>query len=504
MATLVVGGAYRASMWAPCAHNEETAVRHRVIKDTEPEVKELMTGAAERQLQVTANDLFRASRRVAAISIDSVPLAYSGAKRTRAVNAVRKYKLCGVTKQDVKLKCFCKREPHDMGAKANPIPRAIQYPKDVYWVALARYLRPVEHVLYRKPIKRPGQADLECPLVKGMNMSERGVLIARLMKRYGWCANIDASRFDAHVTKGQKCAERRVYNLVLKLAPDERRELNRLLKEQHSWRGKTFTGTRYRTDGQRASGVFNTGLGNSIITLLILAQTLKGLDVQFVIDGDDALVFAHPEEGQAALDLIKRGFASVGHKIKIERVATRIEEITFCQTQPVEVDGHFRMVRDYVRVFSRQLASVKLVQQGRQRERLLATIGLGEAIAHANVPIMRAWARCVLRAAHGAPAFGVDWLMKSHYQLWVLLRRNWHDVMVDETGDCVADRTRISFAAAFGVSPAEQVRLEEWLNSLDLRTTGDCGVHQEFDKQLRRAVIVTSSLYHPGRYNAEK
>ena len=113
--------------------------------------------------------------------------------------AVESLKVSPIEEKDSYLNAFVKCEKINRTAKLDPAPRIIQPRKPRFNVCLGRYIKPIEHAIYRAIDKVFGSPTV----VKGMNATERGLLLARKWARFSdpVAIGIDAKRFDQHVSE---------------------------------------------------------------------------------------------------------------------------------------------------------------------------------------------------------------------------------------------------------------------------------------------------------------
>jgi len=238
---------------------------------------------------------------------------------------------------DMKVKMFVKVEKSD-NDQFDKAPRAIQYRNTRYTAELARYLMPIDKIVFRR--------SPTSPFVKGLNSFERAKRM-RALDRWSDTVylSIDHSKFDAHVSAHWLRAEHQFY---LTLCPDP--ALAKLLAAQLVNQARTQNGIVYTSDGGRMSGEFNTSLGNNLINYAIIMTICEPLgtilvDFDFVQDGDD-FVIACRESSIAKLGSIPDRCLKLGMTTKVSNPVRHLEQVEFCQSQCLAVGdvGH-RMVR---------------------------------------------------------------------------------------------------------------------------------------------------------------
>nr|WPR18412.1 MAG: RNA-dependent RNA polymerase [Owegonang virus 8] len=260
---------------------------------------------------------------------------------------------------------------------------------------------------------------------------------------------LDASRFDQHVSRSALEWEHSVYNSVF-ASP----ELRRLLRWQLSNRGIGRTeGYRvdYSVEGCRMSGDINTGMGNCLLmSSMVLAYCEhKGINARLANNGDDCVVFC--ERG----DLPRFGgltdwFLDFGFTLTREAPCYHLEEVEFCQFQPVRLSTGWRMVRNPFKAMSKDCVS--LVGWDKESEvRAWATaVGTCGIALTSGVPVWEAWYRRLVRLGDVVTPGLEERVRDCGAYHW---SRGCTAAVVD-------DECRYSFYRAFGITPDQQVALE--------------------------------------------
>lgn len=455
-----IPGAWQCHMHRNCACNEAIALANRVCQRT-PECHPAIYRAGREMARRVATWLGR----VPADHEGSWIQAYSGRKRTIYENARVEYQLNGLGKRGAILQSFVKLEKISDPSRD---PRVIQARSPVFNYALGNYLKPMEHKLYRvsgtRNLRRflpPGRLIAKC-----LDLHSRAEWVRRKMGRFAnpVVYSIDCSRFDAHVNRHQLALEHLVYK-----SANPSSELASLLDKQYCNIGYTKRGVRYVCPAGRMSGDMNTALGNCLIMLIMCATAARmcGLTPQqfdLFIDGDDTLLFTDRSLESVLPEFVKiiEGF---GHEVKLENRATEFERVVHCQAQPVITTSGPVMVQCPQRVVSRYLTSARNWNCGpARRSQYLNQLGTCALATFCGVPVLQEFARCLLRAGTPGP------LRMTSGRIWQAARelncnRAW-SMDIDE-------HARQSFAAAFGISPSEQLMWEQYFARLDLAVGGN-------------------------------
>jgi hypothetical protein len=292
--------------------------------------------------------------------------------------------------------------------------------------------------------------------MKGLSPRERANQLVRKFNSLEQCVvfEADARAFEAHVGTAQLKGEHAIYAAAF---PGDR-ELARLLREQLSLRGTTASGVRFSREGARASGDFNTGMGNSLIMLAVVVAALRSYNIPFdvAVDGDNALVFLRGRDAPRVLG----NFASVvlqnsGHEVELERPVDYIEGMRFGNSHPVKVlpfDDGWSMVRDWKRVVSGATASHRWLREPKFAREYLTGVAMCELSLARGVPLLQAWALELLRAMGGSRD------VRTHPHVEYLQVGAWF--AREASAREVSAEARVSFERAFGLPPDTQQQLE--------------------------------------------
>lgn len=383
--------------------------------------------------------------------------------------------------------------------KINPDPRVLQPYDYRYMLELMRYIKPIEHWILSCEFNQKGFPRGRA-FAKGLSLDARGELIAKKWSAFSdpVAFSIDMSRFDQHVSEEMLLKEFAVYLAIIKDP-----KFKHLLNLQIVTRGFSQYGISYKSHGTRASGLPNTGLGNCVQSLLMTVVVMEQLQIEnwdLLNDGDDSLVFVERKDLDILREGIKTEFAHFGHECKIDNVAYSMENIFFCQTHPVKIGKSYRMIRDPAKVLSTSLAGGKFYNDALARGRLIRSIGLGELMMNRGVPVLQAWARCLLRNSLEHKPFDSKNL-RDAYKYSIERETMGKKWMTDFADLDISGESRVSFQEAFGWDYSYQRHLEDYFSTLviDFTTTT---VRDDFDlstwTQLQDYTVLNPGPVPPG------
>lgn len=380
--------------------------------------------------------------------------SYAGALRSRYASAAATYSMRGVRRSDGYLKTFIKAELYNGTKKCNPCPRLIQPRTPVYNIAIGRFLRPVEKLIYKSIDHVFGHhVVLKCD-----NMWQR----AKTIKQY-WdefsdpvFVGLDASRFDQHVSAEALEFEHSLYNEMFRDP-----ELKRLLEWQINQKGfanMVDGSVKYTVRGCRASGDMNTALGNVFLMCAISHSFLQSLGVpfRFINDGDDCGVFLERQHLNL-LDALPCYYLKYGFEMEVEPPAYEMEGIEFCQCRPVQLTAtEWMMVRNVHKCMAHDWVVLTTRDWATTEEVLVATARCGLAL-YADVPVLSEMYSAMSRFPCRENI--VQRILQAEFsgsgRTWRLFASRNRPYAVDET------IARVSMYKAFGLLPDEQKHLEE-------------------------------------------
>jgi len=366
-----------------------------------------------------------------------------------------------VCSKDARLSCFLKAEKTNPLAKF-PKPRMI-FPRDPrYNLEVASRLKPFEHWLWGYLTgRRLWGGDNTRVVGKGLSPRQRANLIVRKFNRFRNCVvlEVDGKAFEAHVGPEHLRQEHSVYRSAF---PRDK-GLARLLGEQLGLRGRLPCGARFERKGGRASGDFNTGMGNTILMLCIVVGVLRTFGVEFDVlaDGDNCLIFLHGESSATVIPgFAAQVLAESGQELTLERPVRTVEEVRFGRSAPVSLGGNrgYTMVRDYLSVLSGGLSSHRYLRELKYAKEWLTGVAMCELSLARGIPVLQAWASSVLRTT------GFQGKVRRDPYYDYFCQGAWLAGLDERV--VVGLETRQSFERAFGLTVEDQVVLEDSFGGL--------------------------------------
>lgn len=459
-----ISGLWLVCIHSPCVCNEIVSAANRVLG-----VVPLPTRDALMELRRESKRLSKSCGSQEPWTLEQVLNSFSGRRRRRYEDAYRTLLVDPIVPSDARIQSFVKAEKFDPGTKCNPDPRMIQARSPRYNLVIAKYLRPVEHIIYGLV----GATGIR-QVAKGMNQSVRAATICDKYKlfRTPVCFSIDCSRWDKHVNLDVLKVEHGFYRSLFPEYP----EFDKLLSWQLVNRCRTAGGVKYIVNGGRMSGDINTALGNCLLMVLMVRAAMRILSVQWydlLDDGDDCLVFVEESDFDTVRNGLDKIFLQFGQELKIENIAYEISAIVFCQSRVVFVDNVPLMVRDWRKVLSHACCGTRHWNNPKMVRPMFGLVGACELALAQGVPILQSFALALKRLSQGKVA------KITHADMGVVIRlrheygNDWEAVIATVGAIDVLDTTRASFADAFGVSDAEQRHIENLLNHWQV-TTDEC------------------------------
>ncbi len=386
---------------------------------------------------------------------------YNGRRRTIYLNAVEEF-YNGVTRRHSRIKAFVKAEKVERGKS----PRCIQPRDPVYNVALGRYLKHIEHSLYRAVARVFRQ---KMVVSKGYNVEELGELVSEMWDEVvdPCFIGFDASRFDFHVGVDVLRWEHSVYLALYRNNP----ELAELLRWQLRVDGRGYADNgaiKYSANGRRMSGDMNTGLGNVLIACAIVHKALgRSRQYRFINNGDDCGVIVPRRWAGMVAEIIPLEFEAHGFRVVVEEPVYQLEKLVFCQMQPVEYDvGKWRMVRQFETAREKDSISLMPFSSIEGVRKWMNVVGEGGLSMCAGIPVFQALYSAYVRM--GLPSNMASATYMECGAMFLARR-------MEAKAQPITTTARVSFYSAFGVTPDEQIVLEQHYSRLEMGSirTGD-------------------------------
>lgn len=441
--------------WVPgvhsnCMHNERASLLLRTLGPTpNPDV-------CERGPVRSAFGLLRGVCRKYSgetWDLDRTALSYEGALRRRYIEARDSLRVDPMlSKKDVQLSAFLKAEKINSMSKY-PKPRMIFPRSPRYNLLLASWLKPFEHWLWGNLKSfRFFNVPKSRLSAKGLNGDERARLIARKMDNFynPIVLEVDGKAFEAHCDKWLLQLEHSLYLAAFRQDP----ELQSLLNYQLKLKGHTALGYKFERRGGRASGDFNTGMGNTLIMLAVTIAAMRELEFpkfDLLADGDNCLLFVEDSHRGLLDNFYDTVLRTSGHEFTLEKPVSVLEKVRFGQCAPVHTAAGLRMVRNPLKVISQCAASHQHMHNREYRAKWAAGVGYCEQHLNAGVPVLSAYASYVRSLSEKT----ADWDKYRDYQYLGVPRDRAPPTVP------ITNFARESFAEAFGMSVEVQERLEE-------------------------------------------
>lgn len=387
-----------------------------------------------------------------AVARELFPSFYTGPRKALYQKAVDSLSIKAVSPRDAMLKTFVKAEKLNFSIKNDPVPRVIQPRDPRYNVEVGRFLRPVEHKVYRaidNLFKAPTIMSAYNAFTTARILKDKWDLFQEPV-----CIGMDASRFDQHVSAQALKFEHSIYNRIFKS-----KELSTLLKWQIDNRGIARASDgwfKYNVKGSRMSGDMNTSMGNKIIMCLMSLSYLESLNIPFAFanNGDDCLIFTD-RKYLKSLNGLNSYYRDFGFDVVCEEPVYEFEHVEFCQTKPVMSNNVWRMVRKPYTCLTKDVTCVNLGHDIEMYRRLLNSVGECGLATATDIPVMGSFYRMLKR--FGIEGSVVHWDEYNYY------------VRSSREASCKSskpdDYGRYSFWLMSGISPDEQLSIEEYFDN---------------------------------------
>jgi len=382
---------------------------------------------------------------------------YTGRRRTIYENALAKIAQIGLERSDAHSIAFVKMELVNP-AKA---PRCIQPRKPAYNLALGRYIKAVEHKLYRAVARVFGDGPT---VMKGYNVSEIGSIVRGKWRSFNdpVAVGLDATKFDMHVSSEALAWEHDVYLSLF----NHDKTLEKLLSWQMNNKGRGYCkdgSLRYHVKGKRFSGDMNTGLGNCLLMCaMVHAWAYEArCNIKLLNNGDDCVVMMERKDYCRFIEGLDGWFLEMGFRMVAEPPVYKLHQIEFCQMHPIEIGDECRMVRNIPVMLRKDSLTVHPLTNRKHRAKWLTAVGTCGLWLVGGVPIVQDFYQCYQRIGCNAASNMVgDPTFATGMRLMARGMREQY-TQPDPW-------TRVQVYEAWGITPDEQVALEQYYQCYQL------------------------------------
>jgi len=291
---------------------------------------------------------------------------------------------------------------------------------------------------------------------------------------------LDASRFDQHVSKEALELEHEVY---VRCFPMEhhKRKLRNILRHQliNKCFGDVPDGSlHYQIEGTRMSGDMNTSLGNCVLMCLMIHRyaAVRGVRCQLANNGDDCVVFMERNDLERFSQGLDDWFLDMGFNMVVEAPSFTFEHIEFCQTRPVFDGVSWTMCRNPFVAIAKDSVCLKGQDFARCLPLWLNAVGTGGIALAGGLPIFQSYySMCQRSGSHShRNSRGKLVTLENVTELLPWYMRE-HAIRGGRKKEDVTAVCRASFYSAWGITPDEQVCLEQYYDGMSLQSNPTAG-----------------------------
>ncbi len=363
--------------------------------------------------------------------------------------------------EDAAVNVFIKCEKTDRTSKADPVPRVISPRNPRYNLRVGRYLKKIEEPIF----KAIGKLFDHPTVIKGYTYDETAKILREKWDNYSdpVAVGLDASRFDQHVSVDALKFEHSIYPEWF-YSKTHKSKLQNLLKYQlvNHCTGRAPDGTlSYVVEGTRMSGDMNTSLGNCILMCGMIWTYLKerGINGSLANNGDDCVVFMERGDLPKFSHGLREWFLSLGFNMTVEQPVDVFEQIEFCQTKPVFDGVRYTMCRNPITAICKDSVMLNPWQGENHFRGWLDSVGTGGISIAGSLPVFQSFYQLFVRS-------GKKRKVADHLLPWSVVHGNSKRVVGE-----VKPEARCSFWEAFGITPDEQVCLEQYYDNMFISST---------------------------------
>jgi hypothetical protein len=369
-------------------------------------------------------------------------------------------------KTDAHVSAFIKYEK-EIHEWKKPVPRLIsprQYP---FLLEDGRFYRCIE-----KRVMSACDSLYDAPTVmKGKNVKEVANCIVGAWQQMDdpVAIGVDASRFDQHVSREALMWQHSVQ--AQWFSGQDKKYYKRMqnMKLCNIGRGRAPNGgLKYEVSGTRTSGDADTGGGNCLLMCAMMDAFRRSVDLpqnkfRLVNNGDDCSIITERKYATVIQERIRPFFRELGFNMVVEQVVNEVEKISFCQMSPVETANGYVMVRNPLRALVKDCLSIRPIDRPSvYRKWMEAVADAGRSLTK-GVPVYgpfyNSFTQCLPEVPHSRSRRVQRRRKRITLEESGLTRWGWDQSMTDAT---VTDDCRLSFYKAFGMTPREQLQVEDW------------------------------------------
>ncbi len=393
-------------------------------------------------------------------SYDEFLSTTGSAKKRIYARAIASLRVRPLEHKDGDVKGFVKFEKLRIKEKKKA-PRVISPRDPRFNVEYGRFIRPLEHRVYRVIDDLFGYGRT---VAKNMNVVQMGAAVAGKFEAYSdpVMLEFDFSYFDS--TIGRMWLTFIMGFYLMCFSGDVRKALEKYCRRTLRCKVRIVHQdgvVKYNHD-KRCSGDMDTSLGNILIAVFFLMYLFDQFHIPYVaIDaGDDAnpVVPSHLVD-----EFCTRAVTTAemfGLVLKVGKRNYIPETVEFCQSHPIRINAtEWRMVRNFPECIDKDLHSTLRIHNEGSFQAWIGAIGNGGLALCSGVPILQSFYEYLIRGSHGRSDFDNPQLLAAR------VFGNFNAFGLTERHREIDPLARVSFALAFDFSPDLQIHYERWFDS---------------------------------------
>jgi len=402
------------------------------------------------------------------------PGLYGGRKRRNYEKALDELNRTGLLSKHADIRMFLKGEKDERELKPGRIPRAISPSHFPYLLKTGCYVKPIEHEIYSEVLQRLFTFFV---VSKGLNYRKTGQLFEDAYAKYKNPCSIDfdVEKLDASISKEMLYF---VHKIIAHCYPvHEREEIFKLFCRQYYniVRARAPDGwLKYEVEGTLTSGQQNTSLVAVLVVCAVLYEVVIKYGLTLVNCGDDFTLIGEYSTMRHVAAIVKKRFLSVSMIVKVSPMVRNRRQVAFCQTQPLNVNGEVRCVRIPKAAVNKDSYCYDYMKTSHKQAVWCESVALGGLASHGDLPIYRSFYKCMLRnSKHHLAHLKLSPRQRIRINQFRRLKEwennsLWGDPMSTSQTVPISDELRVEFYLAFGVTPQNQIVLENYYDTLIL------------------------------------
>lgn len=201
----------------------------------------------------------------------------------------------------------------------------------------------------------------------------------------------------------------------------------------------------------------------------------KNIHIKLANNGDDCVVMMEKEHEQNFMKGLDDWFMDMGFRMTAEAPVYRLAEIEFCQMRPIEYgNGEVMMVRNIPTSLRKDTLCSVDISKEKTMKAWMTAVGKGGLSLTGGIPIVQNFYRSFIRLGEGVSNNMAQQLNRNSgmYLLGTGMDRKFKEPTAE---------ARLNTYIAWGITPDQQVALEQYYDEFDIESYKAVGVDKHIN-----------------------